>query len=283
MRIHELLEVPFRPKASLKLQRIAFTNQRDAGLQSLFTEPRHTMASPPWFYYPFTDIEQSSVELNGDEVNHIIGARRLHPGDLLILMNGRGSLAHCVLDEADKKARRVRLRVSLIAQVEHPDKQRVLASAVPKGDHLSSMLDMACQLGMTHFQPLQYERSVSHWNAKLQTRCERIVLEAAKQSKRAWVPKIEAIQPYSDFLISGKSKELQMLADQFGHPVQSYQNEIKSAEKLTLIVGPEGGLNAQEMKLAQQQTLALVRLAEPILRIETAAVAGMAALNQTGL
>lgn len=241
------------------------------------------MASPPWFYCPFTDIEKSSLELNGEEVNHIIGARRLHPGDLLILMNGRGSLAHCVLDEANKKARRVRLRVSLIARVEQSAKQRILASAIPKGDHLSSMLDMACQLGMTHFQPIQFERSVSRWNAKLQRRCERIVLEAAKQSKRAWIPQINDIKTYSDFLLVDEPKALKMLADQFGHPIQFYQAEIKAAKKLSLLIGPEGGLNKKETKLAQQQKIALVRLAEPILRIETAAVAGMAALNQTGL
>ena len=264
------------------MQTIAFTNQRAAGLQSHATEPRLKMASPPWFYYPFTDIEQSSIELNGDEVNHIVGARRLHPGDLLILMNGQGALAHCVLDEADKKARRVRLRVSLIAQIEPSSKQRILACAVPKGDHLSSMLDMACQLGMTHFQPLQFERSVSRWNAKLHRRCERIVLEAAKQSKRAWVPCINSLQTYSEFLGAGNSDDLQMLADQFGHPMQSYRDAINKAGKLCLIVGPEGGLNEQEMKQAHQHKLALVRLAEPILRIETAAVAGLAAFNQTG-
>lgn len=240
------------------------------------------MAGPPWFYYPFTDIEQSSIELNGDEVNHIIGARRLHTGDQLILMNGKGALAHCVLDESDKKARCVGLRVSLIAQIEPSATQRILACAVPKGDHLSSMLDMACQLGMTHFQPLQFERSVSRWNAKLHTRSERIVLEAAKQSKRAWVPHVRDIQPYSDFLPAGDANELRMLADQFGHPMQFYQGDIEIAEKLCLIVGPEGGLNEQEMKLALKHKLALVRLAEPILRIETAAVAGLAALNQTG-
>jgi len=240
------------------------------------------MASPSWFYYPFTDIEQSSIEIEGPEVNHILGAKRLRVGDELVLMNGQGALAHCTLEQANKKARKIQLRVSLVAEVEPPAVQRILACALPKGDRLSGMLDMACQLGMTAFQPLQFEYSVSRWSDKLQARCERVVLEAAKQSKRAIVPEILPIRAYSECLSSdceASEDTLCVLADQFGLAVSHLQSDVDRAKRLILIIGPEGGLSESEVKLAQQQNVVSVRLADPILRIETAAIAGLAALN----
>ena len=46
------------------------------------------MAGPPWFHYPFEDLDVELFELTGDEANHILGARRMRPGDELVLCNG---------------------------------------------------------------------------------------------------------------------------------------------------------------------------------------------------
>ncbi len=100
------------------------------------------MASPPWFYYPFDEIDTATLELSGEEVTHIIGARRLRVGDELVLINGRGEMAHCALEETNKKLKSVKLRISLVAEVDPPDKEIILACALPKGDRLSTMLDM---------------------------------------------------------------------------------------------------------------------------------------------
>jgi len=241
------------------------------------------MASPPWFYYPFTDFEQSSIELSGAEVNHILGARRLRAGDQLVLMNGKGALAHCLLEQADKSARRIRVQVTLMAELAAAQTRIILACALPKGDHLSDMLDMACQLGISDFMPLQFEHSVTRWNAKLQARCQRIVLEACKQSKRAWLPRVHDIQPFSVWLEKTLDEGVfRVLADQNGQPMHSWQAAIAQANSVVLIVGPEGGLSNTELSQIQTSKMATVRLAEPILRIETAAIAGIAALNQTG-
>lgn len=239
--------------------------------------------SPPWFYFPFDGIEAESITLSGAEVNHILGARRLQEGDQLVLMNGRGELAHCMLQAADKRKKRVTLRVTLVAQVEPPIRSLSLACALPKGDRLSTLLDMASQIGITRFQPLTFERSVSRWSGKLKTRCTRIAIEAAKQSKRAWVPEIGDCLSYSQWLEADtRYSALTLLADQYGCALQSHQTAIESATHITLIVGPEGGLTEQELALAKSNNIASIRLAEPILRIETAAIAGLAAINTVG-
>ncbi|MCP4008174.1 MAG: 16S rRNA (uracil(1498)-N(3))-methyltransferase [Proteobacteria bacterium] len=238
------------------------------------------MASPPWFYYPFKELEQSGLELSGKEVTHIIGARRLRIGDELVLMNGQGKMAHCTLEEADKKTRTVKLKVSLIAEVESPRNEIILACALPKGDRLSTMLDMACQLGMTQFQPLVFDHSVSRWNDKLAKRCERILIEASKQSKSARVPEIRPICTYPELLAENSGGQaLILLADQFGRSVSAYEDELEKADTAYVLVGPEGGLSETEIKLAHQHRVAMLRLACAILRIETAAVAAVTALQ----
>lgn len=237
-------------------------------------------ATPPWFHYRFDTVDTETLTLTDAEANHIIGARRLQVGDQLILSNGNGGLIHCMLEQADRKNKIAVLRVSLTAQTEPPQKSLVLASALPKGDRLSTMLDMACQAGMTHFQPLVFERSVSKWNDKLKARCERIVIESAKQSKRAWVPHINACVDYAAWLEAQREAQSTMLlADQFGCPLQSHQSTLESAVEINLIIGPEGGLSEQEIVRAHSQDIKCLRLTDAILRIETAAIAGLSAIN----
>lgn len=238
------------------------------------------LVSPPWFHHDFDSVNTESITLSGAEANHIIGARRLHVGEQLILSNGKGKLLHCVLEQADKREKIAILRVSLMAQVDPPAKTIVLASALAKGDRLSSMLDMATQIGITHFQPLEFERSASKWSEKLKVRSERIAIEAAKQSKRAWVPKIADCMPYVNWLEAQKDTQSTLfLADQHGLPLQSHQSTLESASNISLIVGPEGGLSEQELSLSQTHDIERIRLADAILRIETAVVAGLSAIT----
>ena len=196
------------------------------------------------------------------------------------ICNGKGRLAHCTLMEADKKGRTLSLLISLIAEIEPPAKQIVLASALAKGDRLATLIDMACQLGMTRFQPLQFERSVGKWSDKLAQRCERIAIEACKQSKQAWLPRIVQVCDYRDLDWSGDNgRALTVLADPFGRPMDCYRDEIEGAQTVSIVVGPEGGLTEAEFAHAQEQGADKVRLAAHILRIETAAVASIAALQ----
>ena len=226
------------------------------------------MSGPPWFYYPFDHLDEEKLDLSGTEANHILGARRMHPGDELVLSNGKGRLAHCTLIEADKKARTLSLLISLIAEIEPPAKQIVLASALAKGDRLATLIDMACQLGMTRFQPVQFERSVGKWSDKLAQRCERIAIEACKQSKQAWLPRIEPLCDYRDLEWSrDEGRALTVLADPFGRPMDCYRAEIERAQTLCIVIGPEGGLTEAEFGHAQEQEAAKVRLASHILRI----------------
>lgn len=238
------------------------------------------MVSPPWFYYPFDKIDAATLELSGEEVTHIIGARRLRAGDQLVLINGLGKMAHCVLDEFSKKLKIVKLRVSLVAEVDPPEKEIILACALPKGDRLATMLDMACQLGMTAFQPLHFEHSETKWNDHQQRRCKRILIEACKQSRNSNVPHINPICEFRDFVAtSTNGSSLMLLADQFGKPSGAYRAEIEAADILNIVVGPEGGLSAAEVELMQQHNIATLRLASAVLRIETAAIAAVTALQ----
>ena len=238
------------------------------------------MAGPAWFYYPFDQLDTELLELTGDEANHILGARRMRPGDELALCNGRGKLAHCTLDAADKRARMVRLRVSLVAQLEPPVRCITLASALPKGDRLATMLDMCCQLGMTRFQPLEFEYSVSRWNDKIAARCERILVESCKQSKTPWVPELGPSMTYRDYISRETDDDtLVLVSDQFGCPAKKHASGIESAHEICLVIGPEGGLSEIELKLAQDHGVPLIRLADAILRVETAAAGAVAAVN----
>lgn len=242
------------------------------------------MSNPPWFYYPFQTLSSDSLEITGPEVKHITGAKRLRVGDEIVLMNGRGGLAHCVLESADPRGRRLNLQIGAVESIAPASTDIVIASALPKGDRLSTMLDMLTQLGMSHFQPVQFERSVSKWSSNLKARCERIVIEASKQSKCAWVPVIEQEIVYKSLLNERiDARHIVILADQSGRQLNCFSQTLKTAKQIRLLIGPEGGLSQRENVLSQGKNINIVKLAVPILRIETAAVAAISALNQIGI
>ena len=116
-----------------------------------------------------------------------------------------------------------------------------LACAVPKGERMSVLLDMVTQLGVTEVTPLVCERSVVALQS-VPDRWQRIVIEACKQSRRAWFPRL------NDAL-----------------DLQALLTRSRAA-------GPEGGLTEAELACARRHGAQLVRLGDHALRVETAAV-----------
>ncbi len=106
------------------------------------------------------------------------------------------------------------------------------------------------------------------------------MIEACKQSRNSNVPRIDPMCRFNEF-ISDKLSRLSftLLADQFGRPSSAYTSQIEAADILCIIVGPEGGLSAAEIELTQQHKIATLRLANAVLRIETAAIAAVTALQ----
>lgn len=230
----------------------------------------------PLFYATALD-GGGDVTLSGDEAHHVT-VQRLRAGDAIALFDGRGQVARGQIAAIARGTVRIEVR---LRYCEPPPAPRLeLYSAVPKGERAAVLLDMATQLGMTCFTPLRWRRGTADPGAGAQTRWQRICIEACKQSRRTHVPEIAPSADTTDAAARANAAgDCLLVAHPGKHAVPVLAVESRHANRIALFVGPEGGLTDDEIEMLHALGARFVHLGTAILRIETAAVALLAALG----
>ena len=227
-----------------------------------------------WFYCDRAFGEGELFELPLTEAAHLARSRRLRIGALVTIFDGVGNTAVAEVRELESRPVRAVLRVRARTMRPPPTRKIHLVSALPKGDRQSVLIDMVTQLGVTDFTPLRCERSVAGQGQRSVERWQRLMLEACKQSRRAWLPRLHAETSLTEVLEDkGLEAYTRLVADPSGVSI----NELGSAQcgntNLLLLVGPEGGFSDTETVILRSSNVVPMRLGDGILRIETAAVA----------
>ncbi|TWT41988.1 Ribosomal RNA small subunit methyltransferase E [Phycisphaerae bacterium RAS1] len=244
------------------------------------------MTNAPRFFCD--DIRPGSIALCPDESRHARRSLRLQPGDAVELFDGRGNVGYGHLSDppAHETAAAARGRrhdvpaAVLVAHVLHhppPPRRLSLIVAAPKGDRLEWMIEKCTELGAWKITLAEFERSVVHLRPAHAEKLSRTAVEACKQSRRPWRPQILAGVCLPVALTSAVSDGVLLCADpsDTAQPLGRWLREQHSeALAASILIGPEGGLTADETGCAAFQH---VRLAAHTLRIETAAVAAAAA------
>ncbi|HSW53400.1 MAG TPA: RsmE family RNA methyltransferase, partial [Sulfuricaulis sp.] len=214
----------------------------------------------------------------GDEARHAAAARRLQNGDTLWLFDGHGGIARATLLRTTARGRTLELRIEERRREAPPRPGLHLACALPKGDRQNVLFDMATQLGMTRFTPLDCARSVVKAGTNSPARWRKICLEACKQSRRLYLPAIEAGSTPADVARRAAAEGSRAW---LAHPAAQAVSAAAAADQrindVTLLVGPEGGFTQAEIEQAVAAGARPLTLGASILRIETAAVALVAA------
>lgn len=207
-------------------------------------------------------------------------------------LNGKGYCARGTIEEIGPGKKSLSLRICDVEQISKSKTEIILASALPKGDRQSVLINMATQLGMTRFLPLECDFSLVKFVPKMKDRWQRQIVTACKQSRRCHFS--DVLEPESVESLIEKAdtkKTLIVTANDKGHALSDFRAVMNDGvEKLILIVGPEGGFSERENKLfesiglfdeSQDGQLGLQwQLSNHILRTETAAIALIAAVNQ---
>ena len=230
---------------------------------------------PPLFYCaPLPDVVGERVTLTGDEAQHALGARRLQIGSDIGLFDGQGTAARAVVTAVDRRRQSLEAKLTDRQRMPNPRPAVHLACALPKGDRQHVLLDMATQLGMVRFTPLQCTHSVVKPGANSRERLRRICLEACKQSRRFYLPEIDAPATPGELARRVPPGNLWV-----AHPTTDVPAAFigQQTNTLTLFIGPEGGFTSQELEAVMAAGARPFSLGSAILRIETAAVAALVA------
>jgi len=202
--------------------------------------------------------------LTADEAHHGLRVLRLKTGESLRLADGAGLIAEATVIEA---SRNLRLNVGAVETL--PAERCVsltVAVAPPKGDRWTDLVRGLCELGVGAITPLRCARGERE-PANLD-RARRVAGEALKQSRRGWLPQLG---PSVDIPGLAVGKTRLIICDPAGGPPRPGR-----PCPTTLVIGPEGGLTADELAVLDAAGAERIRLAGPILRIETAALAAAA-------
>lgn len=210
---------------------------------------------------------EGEIGLPADEAKHL-GARRLRLGDALVVFDGAGTTGTARVTSLAK--RDVRVEVETIARTEAPRDTLVVASAIPKGDRLSTMLQMMTQLGVGAWQPLVLEQSVVRSIDPDAPRLRRILVESAKVARRPWLLEVAAPVALDAVLAELPAGHAACFGDREGS-VSAWRGDTRC-----VFIGPEAGFTENERRAFVAAEVAPVRFAGDNLRIETAAVAAAA-------
>jgi 16S rRNA (uracil1498-N3)-methyltransferase len=221
----------------------------------------------PRLYLPGVRDGDLQVRIAGAELRHL-RALRLVPGARLHVLDDAGGVHDVVLERVAAREAVGRILASTRSARESP-LELTLAPALLKGPKMDLVVEKATELGVQRLAPVATAHVVGH-GAHLE-RWRRIAVAAAKQSGRARVPVIDAPVPL-DVLVAMPWPGLR-LAPWEGEHARRLDELPARAKAVVALVGPEGGLAADEIALAERHGFVPLSLGPRVLRAETAAIA----------
>jgi len=217
--------------------------------------------------------------LDGPEGRHAAAVRRIGAGERVDLTDGAGLLAQCRVAVAEQNG--LRLDVLDLYEEPAPQPRLVVVQALPKGDRGELAVEAMTEVGVDAIVPWSAARCVTRWHAergaKSLAKWRTTAREAAKQARRAWVPEVAdlAATAAAAELLAGAALPV-VLHEQAELPLSGVT--VPSAGDVVLVVGPEGGISADELQTFESAGAAAYRLGPTVLRTSTAGVAAAAVL-----
>ncbi len=237
----------------------------------------------PRIYHSPVPEGQSDIELAEDTARYLKSVLRLGPGDAVHLFDGTGWEYRGVIERFEGRGGAVRIVSRERVPVEFPVRI-TLAQALPKGDKMEFIVQKATELGAARIVPFLSSRTIPKRTeeraARRLERWRRIAAEAAEQCGRADVPEIAETRTFAEVLQSAPHGAVRILFWEAETERSLRQilegDKARSAREFFLVVGPEGGLSAEEADAARQAGFLTASLGRLILRVETAALAILA-------
>lgn len=231
-------------------------------------------------YQPGALYLQATLNLDKQASHHIAMVLRMRVREQLYLFNGEdpGDFAAEIL-QVNKKSVIVKLNEYIPRHTESP-LQVTLAQGLARGEKMDFIIQKAVELGVHKIIPLVTERSnvrldaeraakrLAHWQS--------VIISACEQSGRVKIPEIAPVATLTEWLGKTRSDLCFVLSPHGQHHFA--MASVKPAA-VTVLIGPEGGLNEKEMIICKQHAFIPLTLGPRIFRTETASIAALTFLQ----
>lgn len=230
----------------------------------------------PRIYIDETLQAGTLLVLQGPSAHYIGSVLRKSAGDALRVFNGRGGEFNASIQSVQRHCVELQIREHLPIEHESPLRCQ-LGLAMSRGERMDWALQKTTELGVTHITPLatsrcelkltgeRITRKTAHW--------QQIAVSACEQCGRNRVPGI-APPAGLEAWIATVDTELALVCTADGAGIDTYAQ--RAPRSLSLLIGPEGGLTAEEVALATRSGFNTLKLGPRVLRTETAPVTAIA-------
>ena len=234
----------------------------------------------PRFYHSGELTSHREIFLDEAAAHHAARVLRFKEEDAVVLFNGKGGEYPAKITGIGKT--KVTVLTGEWQNIERESPlQIILAQAVSSAEKMDFTVQKAVELGVTAIQPLASQRGVVRMDAaRARKRIEhwrKVVIAACEQCGRNRIPQIMEMVSLKEFLGKAESDALRLVLSPDGG--LSFKQFKYKAGGIILLVGPEGGLTAQEEQAAGAAGFTSVTLGQRVLRTETAGLAALAAMQ----
>lgn len=221
------------------------------------------------------------VALTEEDTRHAMQVLRLKAGDQAELFSG-GERWLCTAEHVSSGE--VLFRPDALLPSTEPAHAFTLYQGLPKADKMEWIVQKAVELGASRIVPVMMARSVVRLDerdaGKKRTRWQRIAHEACKQSGRCVEPVVA--DPLTVTALARELRQLDAAAvpweESHGATLRDFAAANPGAERIGIVIGPEGGIEPQEIDTLREAGCCPVTLGPRILRTETAGLASLSVL-----
>ncbi|MFA6920341.1 MAG: 16S rRNA (uracil(1498)-N(3))-methyltransferase [Gallionella sp.] len=235
----------------------------------------------PRFYCSSPIPDSDTFNLPADAAHHAGRVLRLRVGDEVQIFDGQGFEYHGAI--SDMSGKQVTLGNLVRVDVNKESTLRtLLAQALSGSEKMDWVIQKATELGVTEIQPVATERSVARLSAeraaKRTEHWQQVAISACEQCGRNVLPVIHAPLDISVWLQQMRASDVSkyILLPEGAASLHSQPRPEKTA---ALLIGAEGGFTQAESDSAQLCGFTPIRMGARVLRTETAAVAGLSAMQ----
>jgi len=220
---------------------------------------------------------EKRVIITGSDVNHIKNVLRMKPGEEISVSNGTdGKEYRCGIAAFEEGRVICELRFIKEDRVELPARVH-LFQALPKGDKMELIVQKAVELGVYEIIPVAAKRCVVKLDGKKAAskvvRWQGIAQAAAKQSKRAVIPKVGDVMTFARAAETASGMQVRLIPYELAGGMErtrELMGRLQPGQDIAVMIGPEGGFEEAEIALAVKLGMEPVTLGRRILRTETA-------------
>lgn len=236
----------------------------------------------PKFFVTTNQIEGKKISIQNEDVNHIKNVLRAKIDDTIEICDSITSKNYiCKIEQIEDKHIYCHIVEEIESNVE-PHIQVSIFQGLPKADKMELVIQKSVELGAYDITPVEMKRCVVKLNEKDKIkkiqRWQKISEGAAKQSGRDKIPTIhpiinvhtlcENIKKYDLVLVAYENEKINTLKQE----LKNIKSDKNKQMKIAIVIGPEGGIDKEEIAKLEEYHARVITLGNRILRTETVAL-----------